>query len=81
MWFTKRRGSSIACSEKRRKKKYKDGTAKSYRHKRIDKVEKIMKSSSDSWNFAKLINQQRKSNNSSVKAIIVNGTVCDTREA
>ena len=40
-----------------------------------------MNSSSDSRTFAKLMNQQRKSNNNSVKAIIVNGTVCDTPEA
>ena len=81
MWFTKRGGSSVACTEKRHKEKYKDGTAKSYHHKRIDKVEKIMNSSSDSMTFAKLINQHKKSNNNSVKAIIVNGIVCDTPEA
>ena len=78
MRFSKRRGPSMACTEKRHKEKNKDQTAKSYRHKRIDKVEKIMNSSSDSGTFAKLINKQRKSNNNSIKAIIVNGTVCDT---
>ena len=81
MWFTKRPRSSIACTEKRRKEKYKDRTAKSYHHKRIDKVEKIMNSSSNSRTFAKLINQQSESNNNSVKAIIINGTVCDTPAA
>ena len=40
-----------------------------------------MNSSSDSRIIAKRINQQRKSNNNSVKAIIINGTVCDTMEA
>ena len=47
---------------------------------RIEKVENIMSAGSDSKTFAKLINQQRKANNTNVKAIVVNGTVCDTPE-
>ena len=46
--------------------------------KRIEKVEQIMNSSSDPKTFAKLVNEQRQSNNSNVKAIIVNDVVCDT---
>ena len=49
--------------------------------KRIEKVEQIMNSSSDQKTFAKLVNEQRKSNNSNVKAIIVNDVVCDTLES
>ena len=36
---------------------------------KVEKVEKIVNSSSDPKTFAKLINQQRKSNNSNVKAL------------
>ena len=49
--------------------------------KRIEKVEQIMNSSSDPKTFAKFANEQRKSNNANVKAIIVNDVVCDTSES